>query len=358
MEANNRVPNDPYRRWVLATLLCIPPALLLGESFTQEVLPKQSSLHLRHEESIDLEEYSTSLLSYAVQDYNGVADVSGALKDMHRRIHKLHSESPYSSQKEKMMLLLCGYHIRAGSIAIILAEEHHYDALYVAALDKRGALLMDQGNVVEALKSFEAAKYAIDHPNKTEEGHSYISPPSQGGIYIALAKAKAHMAERPADLDAALKLVDEAEGLIGQKNSEPDLTAVYSIMRSAAELERVYLERSAILLEPALQDLHRPMTAQGQIDLAIENASPYSSSRKHQAYINILQARSWYDRGYHKIATTLATEALVVMKEINSRANINRIAQLHSDLKESSYGKSTDVAWLGLELAKAGAAIS
>src|ERR1700726_613459 len=108
-------PKYPNRRWILAQLLSLPPALM--ELVTEE--PSEPSdehkklLVVSSTKALDTEEYYKTLKSYWVDGYT--RGKLYAIKDTKRRIAKLQQQVFYPSstqtlkQKQKTARLLCGY---------------------------------------------------------------------------------------------------------------------------------------------------------------------------------------------------------------------------------------------------------
>jgi len=89
------------------------------------------------------------------------------------------------------------------------------------------------------------------------------------------------------------------------------------------------------------------------ITTEILKKSDSTQKRIHAYYVlvnNIILARYYVDKGYYPIATTLTEEALSQIQNMHSTAYLPAIMRLYEKLKDSSYGKSVEVAELGLRL--------
>lgn len=78
---------------------------------------------------------------------------------------------------------------------------------------------------------------------------------------------------------------------------------------------------------------------------------PVNLDRKRRyAYSSYLQAKGWLEDGELPMATQISLDTLEAAGEINSVVNIQRIQGLHQTLKTSNFGRSPEVAKLGLEV--------
>ena len=358
MIRDNTFPRDPYRRWVIARLLQIPPVLLGLSSLNEllaQALPESEHLSMpiltRYQHSIDLEEFQTKLK--VIESGYQKDTVIDALYELAFRLDALHQAVLYSgSQANSIKRLICGYQMTAGNMlrnqfhtdeatkhltmAVILAKEEQYEDLYVKALIRRGVLFLDLGKIAPSKDSAKAKHWFTLALNDFEEARSYINcvDLSQRESILLLAGAtRAHLALDRTDTKQILKDLNAAGNVIHQ--SKANEQGIY------------YLDRASAFIASPVNKLHDTTEA---FD-ALEEAARYihADVPRRYAYMHITEALVHFDKGWYPTATELATEALAMSK---SGMNVARIATLYESLRESSYGKSIEVAELGIDLIK------
>jgi len=128
--------------------------------------------------------------------------------------------------------------------------------------------------------------------------------------------------------------------------------------------ERYYLDRAASYLASANPLACYPQDARRELRNAL-GAAPTPIPQRRHAYNMVLEAKSYVIEGeahtrkkratladtcYAK-ATKKASEALHIVRHINSTINIGRIEQLYKQVKETPYAvNNVDVASLEVEL--------
>src|SRR5579864_6350294 len=108
MERNNSFfPNDPNRRWVLATLLRMPPDLMAYLSLEasipeQEIDNPEKPLFPIYTKAIDTDEYYKTLKKYWLNGYP--KGLQHAIIDVKNRIYLLKEKVLFESSEEKPLL--------------------------------------------------------------------------------------------------------------------------------------------------------------------------------------------------------------------------------------------------------------
>ena len=114
----------------------------------------------------------------------------------------------------------------------------------------------------------------------------------------------------------------------------------------------VKLDRAKALVAPVDRKIHVSEEAY-KISDEILQKSDHTLKRRHAYHTldhYIILSQYYLDKGYHPMATTQIEMALSQMEEMNSLVHLPMIVHLYEQLTESSYGKSVEVAELGLHL--------
>jgi hypothetical protein len=363
MEQKNRVPTDPKRRWVLARLLSIPPLLFGLQPLTKVITApeKASGLTILKRGSLDLETYQTQLRSYDDSFY------LSAQTDLPQRIKAslcdLHDALPYTRQKEQIMELLSHYHqlfstfakdklqfpaaIAHLNKAIIVAREGKQDELRAAAIYRRGAVFLNMADL-ESRESSRRQEYIVAAIRDFDAARSLTSPSSdphlRGWVLLDAGYMRSFIAQTSMDLREAFRLIDESEAFIERCAGQAD-------PYFAKFNRQVYLGlRAEAFLGSPLRGLRFPDDALQELD---QSVTPTDLGFTRRSARNTMsQAKAYFYKGYYPMATALAADALDVVKNYKSSVNIARLTNLYEDLKESSYGNSSEVAQLGIALLK------
>jgi len=170
-QSDSFFPKDPNRRWVLAKLLNVTPALLaLVGLDEQEILQnEQKNLVIpgppKH---VNVEAYYAKLQSYWIDGYPD--DIEHAIDDIKARIDRLHDVLPYSRQKPQIVRLLCGYQIMLAYFAEGLqcykaAKAYYTNAVTLAeeykCRDLLGIALFRMNNFL-FFALFDKERYSLD----------------------------------------------------------------------------------------------------------------------------------------------------------------------------------------------------
>ena len=355
MENQNKVPRDKKRRWILATLLDIPLAL-----FGLESASPQGRLFLW--KPIDVAEYRAALVQYCAAFR--VGDIQEFLADIRRRISTLHREAPFANplDKREMFTLLCAYYILAGDIAkdqmrlgeaivlhsraITVAEENILYDLWAYALRQRGNGYVDRAQITAGLKGFAAAQTDFEAAACDMQAAQHlevtISPHRQATIALSAGVTLAWTARDRQELLKALKVIDQATGQIGAPADEQ------SIITLKLDQERYHLNRAVAYLASPFQIACSPAGARQALEEATRATTP--TQKRRQTDNALLLAKSYLVEGLYPMATTYAEDALDLVKDISSHWKLAYVEGLYRGLRASTYGKSSEVARLGVKL--------
>lgn len=366
MENQNRVPADEKRRWILARLLDIPP-ILLGLNVLSDGSNKQEEatiFDMLQNEKVDVVEYREKIELYSNSWLIGKLHILAS--DIKWRILNLQNELPGKKGKEKgqMILLLCEHYTLLAKLiaqklqdfdqsiillnkAIIIAESHKLYNIWAYALRQQGIAYLDRGELTAGMVEFPAAKpdfeaavrnFAIA---RTLEPH--LPDAHNGLVYLGAGSAAAYVAQDPKKFSEALALIDQGEQMIGRDDDNLAFSAEFTE-------SKCHLDRAKTLIASPLESLRSPATARKELAHAAQLAS--STLKLRHLSITIRTAESYYVEGAYDMAVASAEAALELIEDVDSKQNLTRLNNLHKRLKESSYGKSTDVALLGTKLLK------
>lgn len=346
METKNMVPKDRKRRWILARILDIP-LVLLG----LEAMPNMGQL--LSFTKIDRDEYETALKRYT-QGWHDRSAFS-ALMDIKERITNLHNELPYADDRLHLVALTCGYHLVAADIA-----HDNLDHQTAVGLLQKAKILAESEPGLDDVQIFilrQLVGVCMEHAEIAGEGEGYtraleynaqaqllrprVHPFFQSQFDMESAIIKASAAKSPNDLARALKTLDLAR--IGAR---PDETSVPVI--AILDQERMLLNQAWAHLQ---YPLHTKATATQALE-SLENAERVGiGSPSRNAFKATLEARAWFQSGELEAATAYTEAAIDQVGD--SKINLARLDGIYQQLRKTSFGKSPDVAHLGVRLLKA-----
>jgi tetratricopeptide (TPR) repeat protein len=357
MEKRNLVPVDDKRRWILARLLDIPP-VLFGLDPLSEALQRISQW-----EKVDVEEYHIVLARYCQGWHSG--SVLQAMHDIKRRIDNLHNEicSSKDVKKDKLQLV-CGYHILMGQLAlaqmdfdatiealdkaITIAQRNRLYDIWAYALHERGCVYRGRGEIIASLKSYDDAQSdfaeAALNYHAAQQFESKLPLSLRGIISLGAGMAYAYTAQDEKSFKAALETIDTGKNQIG-KVAEPFSIPITAIL----DEERYHLDRSTAYLAYATHAHGCAKTAREELDHAARKAI---NSRVRNASSASRLARSYMIEGKYEMTVAYTESALSTLQGKGSALNLTRLAAIYHELRRSPYGKSTDVARLGISLLK------
>ena len=177
---------------------------------------------------------------------------------------------------------------------------------------------------------------------------------------MSLGRLQADTAKTPAELHQAIKKVDGIENIVG-KTSESYIDFI------EVDEERYYLNRAAAYLASPTLIACYPRDARRELRNAIA-AAPIPLHKRRHAYNMILEAKSYVIEGQAHLtkkrltyaddcfnqATKEVTEAIIIVKDIDSQVNVMRIEKICADLRLTPFGKENiDLANLEVEIMSA-----
>jgi tetratricopeptide (TPR) repeat protein len=364
MENQNKVPKDRKRRKILARLLGIPPFL-----FGLEPLEKVISSDLFTWEKVDVQEYRLTLENYCRSDVRQgwhSGSIIQVINDIKLRISNLHNKAPYSSEKKVMRELLCGYSLLLGNIAhdymeleaaidyfnnaVNIAEEEQLYNLWAFALCQKGIAYRTRGDLTAGLKGYGEALADFKQSALSLQNAQQLSPKAQPVIRGLVASrsgtAYASVAQDEHEFAEALKTLDAGGQVIGQRSNDPSLLIPALLNEELLSMDRAF----AYLIYPARSAWHATM-AQKELEIATKKTI---NNPHRKAFEATLLAKSYLVASEHSMAVAYTEAALGTIQGGQPDSNLARLNAIYHQLRnDPSYGNSTDVAMLGVNLLKA-----
>jgi hypothetical protein len=355
MELTNDIPNNPKRRYVLATLLDIPVAyfgLATLDEFAQARQAKQSIATppswVSKQGNIDLVECHRALKFYwqqqqAVSAYAFRSEIINPVSYLHHNV--LYAAG---KQRQEMMRLLCYYQQLLARVAtdggeFRTAMKHMNNAYKLAKLLRHKEL---QATVLRrrAYLSFENWAFAAALPDFDAALSLQAALPSQlkGAILLSVGHGHAHTAQSGQEMTQALRWIEQAEQMVGAGEVEEE---GHFLKFDAA---RYHLHYAAALMGSPLKQLRNPDNCLQHLNWM----QKHTSAERECLNINgeLLKAKAWLDKGYYPDVTKLARKTLLTVQQHELATERARLEALHQSLKETNYGKSVEVAQLGMDL--------
>ncbi len=298
MEKDNLVPKDESRRAALASILGIPP-ILLGLSSLEHILPQNvmaqqpagsaaRTLHSVHVNGDTLKQYDKFLTLFWKLDYSSTAKDS--LTDIEGMISDLRSFVPLVSGVEQAQVyeLLCGFYPLASTI---YCDQRHYPKALTHADSAVQLSESLDNNRLRALAQYQRGFVKLQQ--------AIVSPDRQGV--------------------ANQRLINDA----------------IADLETARPYASPQVEASILLDQDELTDA--------------EKAIAHDQTRRW-AYINMLWAKLHIGQRSYSVATEHALNATAMSRSINSLATASILKDIHTQLRNSSYGTSKAVRDLGAAL--------
>jgi hypothetical protein len=372
MLQDNSFPHENSRRWVIAKLLQIPPALMGVKSLDDLLGPTKhktkTSIIQTYQtipQEFDIKEYRHSLKNYWLTNYTSTA--ISVLGEIEQRIGFLEQESIYGEwigkgrrigkENKQVVQLLCEYHMIFSHIA---RDQEHYDPailhlnkadqlaknynfvdMQAAILFRRGEVFYAQGYGYENVLDLETARkyFSLAKNNflaaKALEDKLYAS--LRGRIQVDLGLASSHLASNAYELHEAILEIEAAWNFIGKDKNKED---IYFVQLDA---ERYHLDLASAYISAPSEIARYPRDARRELRNALA-ARTNPNGKRRQAFETIFTAKSYLIEKKYEEATKKLLEALTQARAINSKVNIARISSSCNKLLTTDYGKkSTDV---------------
>jgi tetratricopeptide (TPR) repeat protein len=218
--------------------------------------------------------------------------------------------------------------------ALIIAREMKFPRLQAAALYRRGNMFFVQGKYAQAWRDYSEAEILKD----------YTPPRMQGAIRLVRATAGAFSVQDYEDMTKkVLTPTKQAYNLLGTENQEEELHFIRFT-------EQLYHRDSIFALLGSPIERFRYTDAARQ---HIEQLKGHEGIRQQTLNLLLEAKTALYTKVYDQ-ATQAALSAFAILKQAELPVNMQRLRQLCRELEATPYGKSTQVAWLRLQLATVG----
>ncbi|GCE15751.1 hypothetical protein [Tengunoibacter tsumagoiensis] len=363
MEQQNNVPIDPKRRWLLATILNIPPAYLGLSALRPETFsdPEMRMTSLT-QEKIDSSAYSDRLLQ--LWKHWSAYPAREILEELLMKISLLQEQVLYGNQQQRnqFSFLLCHYLVLYGNIrrdqgysesaisflqkALSLAQEKGYAELGAKAAYLKGYAEFDlwglQSNRSEqrsylqaARSSFQLALHLVDEAHKKKA----LNKPLQSAIIAELGLVQAYFAQSATEKTQALQTIDKTATIISSADFQRDPT----FLHINDEWYHIDKAEAYVALHCGQDAVHELMN--------VDRSNPHT--RRRYIYTDIVEADAYLLNNQLEMAISCAEQALELIVETPSFIFITRLANMYHSLRAtSSYARSPDLARLGGKLLK------
>jgi hypothetical protein len=156
------------------------------------------------------------------------------------------------------------------------------------------------------------------------------TPQIWGQMLTLTSISEAHLAKDEADRLAILKDLDEAE-----KRAQPISTEDFQFFVTF-DKERYFLDCAQACVESPIKKLRSSTKAKEYLaEVQKESAAKGKSVNAHRQVDNdVVQARIYCDKERYLVAATTAEQALLTLKELESKVCLGKIATLFAEIKE------------------------
>ncbi|MBV9691168.1 MAG: hypothetical protein JO202_15830 [Ktedonobacteraceae bacterium] len=369
MESQNMVPWDEKRRWILATLLDIPPVLFglqAGHNAAPAGEEPASALStLLSWERVDIAEYRATLARLCATYHSET--LSLALMDIKRRMQSLHTDLAFRTapDKEALQRLLCEYYLLAARIAhdqgaseiaigllsrvIMLAEHESLFDLHAYALRERaichsgiGFIKALEGRTKAAQEQYAAAaRDALASRSLAAK----IPPLWRGIVLLSAGATIAGIARDHNELLEALRVIDQGAKEIGKHTQDKRIPTVLD--------EELYLSiRARAYIQSPFKGAYFPASARQALEESAKVAK--ISSKPRRAEMAVIIAWSYFMEELYPMATEAMEQAIVAVRNCQGTEKyFARLEALYRGLRSSEFGKDAEVARLGVTLLRA-----
>ncbi|QBD81682.1 hypothetical protein EPA93_39220 [Ktedonosporobacter rubrisoli] len=364
MEQQNNVPIDQTRRWVLATLLSIPPAYL-GLPALKPIIQLQDTVQIvvsTKAPEVDNTEYGSRLRELWRSNHAN-ARKPDVIPEIVARIYALQEALLYGKEQQRKLVarLLCNYLILCGNVhryqgylstaitylnhALTLAREKGFYELYTRTLYLRGFAFFnrwtlwrnkeDRSDLLYAVRDLKAAQSFVESAHK----HGIaISQSLKGAILAEGGRALAYNARDSQERLEAMNKLDQAGRIISASSFSNDDERFLRVDQEWYHIDKAEAYIANGWADSAFQELAN-----------VYKGDPLLHQRYLYAYL--LEAEAHMVRGRIEIGIAHLENVMQVLNEETKRRHLNRIINTYESLNENEkYQKSPDVARLGVRV--------
>ena len=356
MEKDNKVPLDKKRRWLIATLLNIPPAYL-GLTVTKTPLPPYDEIKLvipRKIMRIDFCEYDNVLKGIWACPYQ-------ELDDTLIRIYQLEHATLFGHLKQKNQSgrLLCEYLMAGANIqrtqgyldsaigylndTIAISKEKAFFDLEAKAYYLRGYCHHEISRISRNKQAHQNNKslsiidsqIAVERLEEAKRNRIFVSSAFVGAAYEQYGSNLIYNVQDQKERIISLKIIDRGGRIITNNNRQDpyffNITPEWYYIGKAQAYIGLGWAKSALK------------------DLRYLTGDPRRMRRFLTA--NIAEAEAYVVNGEIETAVAYAEAALEVSRDLRSNLHIARIDRLYQSLRQNEkYTSCREVARLGVHL--------
>jgi hypothetical protein len=251
-------------------------------------------------------------------------------------------------QQREMMSLLCYYQQLLANVAIdggaygtamehmnnayTLAKLLEHKALQAVVLCRRAYLSFENGAFTAALPDFAA----------TLSLQAALPPQLKGTILLDAGRGHAHTAQSSQEMTQALHWIDEAEHMVGAGEVEEEGHFL------KFDALRYHLGYAHALMGSPLKQFRRPESCLEHLNWVRKHT--FAERERLNINSELFRAKAWLDKGYYPDVAKLARTTLQIVQERELAVERTRIEALYQRLRDTNYGKSVEVAQLGVDL--------
>ncbi len=383
MLQDNSFPSKKSRRWAIAKLLQIPPALmgvnsldeLLHEYQQTTVTAPVPQTYTPH--PFNYEEYKATLTKLWKQ--HRMHSGSTCVTEIDLRTSVVEHELLYGEadikEKDKIAALLCGHRMLSSNIATdlqdfdnairhlnyahIVAKERGLTHLQGGILLRRGWALNERGEAYILQNQLELAQADFTKAAGDFTVGLALSEKLPGWMYGSLVFSQGRLAawqsKTQGELHNAILKIEEALPFVGKKSEEANIHFIH------LDEERYYRVLAAAYLASTNPLACYPRDARRNLTLATPSLLP----KRQKAYNMILESKSFVIEGQAALtrkkighaddcfskATEKALKAILIVKDIGSRANVTRIEKIWQDLQATPFAENNaDLGYLEVQI--------
>jgi hypothetical protein len=368
VEKENKLPIDRKRRWIIATLLGIPPA-----SFGLQALPMlipalpagtipQTTVPSSLDSRAALARVKTLWSSWSPMYEQ---QPSALFAELISSINTIEQTYIYDNQERLSELahLLCQYLLLFANIlrdqgylqsalvyiekAIAVAKNHDLHENLAKALYLHGYILFDQWGIQPqqenqndlrlATNDFSSALQLVE---KQQNRSSFENLSLHPALLAELGLAQAYQMQDQDDRRRAFRLLDQSEQLVYAPNFQRDWFFLH-----------VNAEWARIDKAEALVAVHWPKAALDHLDDSHKGAGPL---RRRYVYTDIIEARAHLMQGHLDVGVAYLENALAGLEGMQAFTFLAIISKIHGEMKQHKvYKTSPEVARLGVKILQA-----
>ncbi|GCE50491.1 hypothetical protein EI42_04309 [Thermosporothrix hazakensis] len=345
LESSNKAPIDEKRRWILHTILNIPPAYLGLQTLNTQSLDKILYLPVTYKTpSLNVEAYKERITAFWKNPYNNFDEVVS-------RIHALQDYILYRDHSDTTVRVLCEYLIAAANMqraqgflqsaegyikkAIELAEDRGFQAQKAKSLYLRSYIYREKWRVgfekdpQDIYKALDLSKQAL------HVAENYMIPPIlESAIRFSVASEMSSIPLSPTELSIAKQQYDIAR-VIADEHVQEEFPLFFKIDKSWYTLAMAQMHLN----------LKEPYSALDKL----QEMPPVHPKMRRVLTATVAEAEATIQSGFLDEGIKIAEKALGAAKQ--SSLHLARLYNLYQALRnDEKYTKEPYVIKFGFKL--------